>query len=295
MKWRTVLAKLQEFQTAKNELDMQASVGADTSEAQAKVNSLASEIQAMQPTIQAKVSGSFDASSIESIVASIGTITPEMLVKCGVNDTAIQNYTPENKDATVTYHLNSTAVDNYNPSNLQRTVTYNVITNGSAPKVNGTAHVDGTVNLKARAGHTFLQGDWGIKKDEVALVGELGNELIVSGNRWWTVGDRGAEFANIPRGSIVFNHKQTEEIFKNGYVTSNGGRGKAYASGNAYVTGSIGVSHANKNAASFFFATSNNLNSASDNLSKAAEKLSEAVSGYTDWVDVLFQTTRITV
>lgn len=284
----TVLAKLQEFQTAKNELDMQASVGADTSEAQAKVNSLASEIQAMQPTIQAKVSGSFDASSIESIVASIGTITPEMLVKCGVNDTAIQNYTPENKDATVTYHLNSTAVDNYNPSNLQRTVTYNVITNGSAPKVNGTAHVDGTVNLKARAGHAFSQGDWGIKKDEVALVGELGNELIVSGNRWWTVGDRGAEFANIPRGSIVFNHKQTEEIFKNGYVTSNGGRGKAYASGNAYVTGSIGVSHANKNAA-ISSSTSNNLNSASDNLSKAAEKLSEAVSGYTDWVDVLFK------
>lgn len=291
----TVLAKLQEFQTAKNELDMQASVGADTSEAQAKVNSLASEIQAMQPTIQAKVSGSFDASSIESIVASIGTITPEMLVKCGVNDTAIQNYTPENKDATVTYHLNSTAVDNYNPSNLQRTVTYNVITNGSAPKVNGTAHVDGTVNLKARAGHAFSQGDWGIKKDEVALVGELGNELIVSGNRWWTVGDRGAEFANIPRGSIVFNHKQTEEIFKNGYVTSNGGRGKAYASGNAYVTGSIGVSHANKNAA-ISSSASNNLNSASNNLSKAAsdtseaaEKLSEAVSGYTDWVDVLFK------
>ena len=291
----TVLAKLQEFQTAKNELDMQASVGADTSEAQAKVNSLASEIQAMQPTIQAKVSGSFDASSIESIVASIGTITPEMLVECGVNDTAIQNYTPENKDATVTYHLNSTAVDNYNPSNLQRTVTYNVITNGSAPKVNGTAHVDGTVNLKARAGHAFSQGDWGIKKDEVALVGELGNELIVSGNRWWTVGDRGAEFANIPRGSIVFNHKQTEEIFKNGYVTSNGGRGKAYASGNAYVTGSIGVSHANKNAA-ISSSASNNLNSASNNLSKAAsdtseaaEKLSEAVSGYTDWVDVLFK------
>lgn len=291
----TVLAKLQEFQTAKNELDMQASVGADTSEAQAKVNSLASEIQAMQPTIQAKVSGSFDASSIESIVASIGAVTPEMLVKCGVNDTAIQNYTPENKDATVTYHLNSTAVDNYNPSNLQRTVTYNVITNGSAPKVNGTAHVDGTVNLKARAGHAFSQGDWGIKKDEVALVGELGNELIVSGNRWWTVGDRGAEFANIPRGSIVFNHKQTEEIFKNGYVTSNGGRGKAYASGNAYVTGSIGVSHANKNAA-ISSSASNNLNSASNNLSKAAsdtseaaEKLSEAVSGYTDWVEVLFQ------
>ena len=291
-----VLAKLQEFQNAKNELDMQASVGADTSEAQAKVNSLASEIQAMQPTIQAKVSGSFDASSIESIVSSISAITPEMLVKCGVNDTAIQNYTPENKDATVTYHLNSTAVDNYNPSNLQRTVTYNVITNGSAPKVNGTAHVEGTAQVHRRIHKALANGEWGVQNDEVALTGEIGRELVVSGNRWWTVGDRGAEFAHIPKNAIVFNHKQTEEIFKNGYVTSNGGRGKAYASGTAYVTGSIGVNNANKNVAGLSNTTSNNLNSASNNLSKAAsdtseaaEKLSEAVSGYTDWVEVLFK------
>ena len=291
-----VLAKLQEFQNAKNELDMQASVGADTSEAQAKVNSLASEIQAMQPTIQAKVSGSFDASSIESIVSSISAITPEMLVKCGVNDTAIQNYTPENKDATVTYHLNSTAVDNYNPSNLQRTVTYNVITNGSAPKVNGTAHVEGTAQVHRRIHKALANGEWGVQNDEVALTGEIGRELVVSGNRWWTVGDRGAEFAHIPKNAIVFNHKQTEEIFKNGYVTSNGGRGKAYASGTAYVTGSIGVNNANKNVAGLSNTTSNNLNSASNNLSQAAsdtseaaEKLSEAVSGYTDWAEVLFK------
>ena len=33
---------------------------------------------------------------------------------------------------------------------------------------------------------------------------------------------------DLPRGSIVFNHKQTESLLKNGYVT---GRGKAYASG----------------------------------------------------------------
>ena len=288
----TVLAKLQEFQTAKNELDMQASVGADTSEAQAKVNSLASEIQAMQPTIQAKVSGSFDASSIESIVASIGTITPEMLVKCGVNDTAIQNYTPENKDATVTYHLNSTAVDNYNPSNLQRTVTYNVITNGSAPKVNGTAHVDGTVNLKARAGHAFAKGDWGVKKDERALVGEIGQELLVRGGKFTTIGDNGAEFVNLKRGDIIFNHLQTRDLLSKGYVNSRAKvfMGGAYASGTAFANGGFLPTPGNNyqyNGTNS--STSNNLNSASNNLSEAAEKLSEAVSGYTDWVDVLFK------
>ena len=223
-----------------------------------------------------------------------------MLVKCGVNDTAIQNYTPENKDATVTYHLNSTAVDNYNPSNLQRTVTYNVITNGSAPKVNGTAHVDGTVNLKARAGHAFSQGDWGVKKDERALVGEIGQELLVRGGKFTTIGDNGAEFVNLKRGDIIFNHLQTRDLLSKGYVNSRAKvfMGGAYTSGTALANGSGGGSFGvgGSGSKSGIAGVGSNLNSASNNLSKAAsdtseaaEKLSEAVSGYTDWVDVLFK------
>lgn len=61
-------------------------------------------------------------------------------------------------------------------------------------------------------------------------------EIVVTpDNRWHTVGDNGAEFVNIPRGSIIFNHKQTEELLSNGKVTSGGGRGRAYASGTAYA------------------------------------------------------------
>lgn len=190
----------------------------------------------MQPTIQAKVSGSFDASSIESIVASIGTITPEMLVKCGVNDTAIQNYTPENKDATVTYHLNSTAVDNYNPSNLQRTVTYNVITNGSAPKVNGTAHVDGTVNLKARAGHAFSGGSWGLKQPEKgALINELGAEIIVRNGQWFVENNGYPTITNLKKNDIVFNHEQSKALLERGYVT--GSHAKLAYEGNSHAKG----------------------------------------------------------
>jgi hypothetical protein len=36
----------------------------------------------------------------------------------------------------------------------------------------------------------------------------------------------------VKKGDIIFNHKQTEQLLKNGYVTS---RGKAYASGTAYA------------------------------------------------------------
>ena len=84
--------------------------------------------------------------------------------------------------------------------------------------VNGTAHA---------------QGSWGAPKTETSLVGELGPEILVRGNRWTTVGENGAEFTQVKKGDIIFNHKQTESLLKNGYVTS---RGKAYASGTAYVS-----------------------------------------------------------
>ena len=60
-------------------------------------------------------------------------------------------------------------------------------------------------------------------------------ELIVRGDRYFTVGDNGAEFADIKRGDIIFNHLQTKQLLSHGYVTSSGGRGKAYASGTAYA------------------------------------------------------------
>lgn len=98
--------------------------------------------------------------------------------------------------------------------------------------VNGTTHAHGT----AHAG-----GNWGAPRTETALTGELGRELIVRGDRWFTVGDNGAEFANIQKGDIIFNHKQTEELLKNGHITSRGKLkgGSAHAQGTAYAMWSV--------------------------------------------------------
>ena len=96
---------------------------------------------------------------------------------------------------------------NYNPSGVHQ--------------VNGTAHAS---------------GNWGLPTSEHnALVGELGTELVVDpqSGRYYTVGNRGAEMVDLPKGAIIFNHKQTKSLLENGYVTS---RGKAYAEGNAHVT-----------------------------------------------------------
>lgn len=116
------------------------------------------------------------------------------------------------------------------------TVTARYTTSGSlggANSLNGTAHADGTANT----GKAFKQGKWGAEESGTALMGELGPEIIVRGDKWFTVGDNGAGFYQYKKGDIIFNHLQSEELLKNGYVTSNGGRGRAFAEGTAFLEG----------------------------------------------------------
>lgn len=102
---------------------------------------------------------------------------------------------------------------------------------GGAHKVDGTAHSLGTA---------YASGNWGAKESGTSLVGELGTEIVVdpTTSTWRTVGDNGAEFVNIKKGQIVFNHRQSEELLKNGYVTSGNGRAKVI--GEAFASGSGG-------------------------------------------------------
>ena len=100
---------------------------------------------------------------------------------------------------------------------------------------NGRRYVE--ANGNANAG-----GNWGAKQSGTSLVGELGTEIIVRNNRWFTVGDNGAEFVPIRKGDIIFNHKQSRELLMNGKVTSGSGHGlpvgfSANANGNAFASG----------------------------------------------------------
>jgi DNA repair exonuclease SbcCD ATPase subunit len=76
----------------------------------------------------------------------------------------------------------------------------------------------------------------GLARAERALVGELGYEVVVNphSGKWYTVGEHGAEFVNLPKDAIVFDHQKSEELLKNGFV---GARGMAMAEGNAYNQG----------------------------------------------------------
>ena len=101
----------------------------------------------------------------------------------------------------------------------------------------GTANVSGSAHA---TGTAHKSGDWGLPRAEKgSLVGELGPEMVVNpySGRYYTVGDNGAEMVDLPKGAIIFNHLQTEQLLKNGHITSRGKMkgGSSFASGNAHA------------------------------------------------------------
>lgn len=86
------------------------------------------------------------------------------------------------------------------------TVTANHISSGQKtfdlPMYSGSALSSHRVSGSAKA-----QGDWGVKQGGRTLVGELGEETIIRGSKYFTVGNNGAEFVNLRPNDIVLNHK----------------------------------------------------------------------------------------
>lgn len=69
------------------------------------------------------------------------------------------------------------------------------------------------------------------------LMGELGPEMVVSNGRYFMVGQNGAEFVNLDKDAIVFNHLQTRQLMSTGLTSrgtayTNEKNATAYAKGN---------------------------------------------------------------
>ena len=297
-----VLSKIQEYQSAVQELSVQnelklQGVSIDTSAAQEKVNTLAEEIRGINPDITAKLN--IDTTSVQTINASLQGMTPEILVKAGVDSTAIANYTPAEKESKVRFKVDSSAVDAWDPpdktakleytittigtlpGNRERTLTYNIRTNGNVPEVNGTAHANGSTVKSYRFnnwhGQANASGNWGIREGGTSLVGELGQEILVRGSEFHTIGDNGAEFIQTRPGDIIFNHKQTEALLKNGYVTSRGKMigSNANVNGSAYSSGSGGLGRPSRPSYGMDDSYASNNSSPKSSSSKSSSKSSE--------------------
>ena len=298
------LSLLQQFQEAQNSVELQTSVGADTSEAQGKVDSLVGEIQGLSPEIKAQLN--IDTTSADTITASLQALNPEIMVKAGVDSSAVDAYAAEEKQSSgkVTWDNETGAVDAFAAqvhrssgivswgnetsrvkTHFTATGTVNW-TNTTPPKsgdnsANGTAHAAGSAQYNHLSGHAQASGNWATKTGGTTLVGELGREIVVNPatGTWNTVGDNGAEFVNIPAGSIVFNHLQTEALLDRGFINS---RGLAQASGSAMVRGGIPVKQASIASKHTTYSGSKSPSNTDKAVAQAAKDSSSAAKSVTD-------------
>ena len=291
------IALFQEFQTAKEQLEKTQALGLDTSQAQANLDSVTQKIQGLDQSVTTILN--VDTSSVDNIQRSISNLTCQMLVDVGIDDKAIIGFQSEEHDAKgkVTWDNDTAAVDAYSAARKAANGTvkwYNDITlvktkftatgtinwtnSGGGHDVNGTAHAGGT----ARVG-----GNWGTAPGGETLVGELGQEIVVDPRTgmWYTVGDSGAEFVNIPKNAIVFNHQQSKALLENGYVA---GRATALAWGTAAVTGGIKVSQAQKSSAynAPVKSKSSSGNTSKKNYNKSNDKNTKDFEETFDWVEI---------
>lgn len=137
----------------------------------------------------------------------------------------------------------------------------------------GSAHAYGNIGLP----HAERQ----------SLVGELGPELVVDPAKgiYKTVGDRGPEMIDLPKGSIIFNHLQTRDLLKNGSTKM---RGTALATGNAYANSSIGlwnpsykITNGNVNTDTSYVS-----NTSTKKTENALEDLLDSYSKLFDWIEI---------
>ncbi len=163
----------------------------------------------------------------------------------------------------------------------------NNVNNGSYTISTGYAKINSRRGgLTSYTGTAHNSGNWGLPSSERdALLGELGAELVVDPRtgKYYTVGDHGAELVDLPKGAIIFNHKQTEELLKNGKIDT---RGRALAEGNAHA----GVGSATFNMKKFDYATAVAAavgSAATSATASVAKEIAEEVKDVAEAVDEL--------
>lgn len=218
-------------QLAYNLNSLKATPGVDTSqieEAETKLQSALSQFSGNHQAIAAdlQITGQENLDAVATKLTNLNAT--QTLITLGVDSSQIDGYQPTDKQQNVKARLDKSEVETWTPSDKQfnvnailnkgnvdtwvpaRRTQYVDVVKVGGDSVNGNAHVSGNANANGNArksiwnkGKAFAHGVWGAAKSGVSLVGELGEELIVRGNNWFTVGSGGAEMRQIKKGDII--------------------------------------------------------------------------------------------
>ena len=265
------ISKLQEYQTAVNNLNAQtelqkAGVQIDTSDAQAKVQQLASQIQGINAETKAKLGldtsefnaalssvtntkinvkagVNLDTSSLGTIQSTISAISPKMLVKAGVDKSQVDGYQPSDKNSKVKYKVDSSAVDAFKPANKNATVTYSVVVTGQG-NIPGDKTRTLTYNIKTNGSVSPANGT----AHSLGTAHAKGTTNVSSNGNWGLRKDEPRALVNELKPEIIV--RDGEPFIVNGGdpaftslkkddIVFNGEQSEALLK-NGYVTGSHG-------------------------------------------------------
>lgn len=307
---------LQNFVKYSNDLEIQTSLGLDTTETQKKLKGEIKALNKLDPKVKTKlkldkdsvttafknISGTkikagveLNQDDIDTVNTAINSIKSKNL-KIKSNSKAITKDLKEIKDYKIgdkSFKVSISGATNVISQLSQINTLLDTLSNGSITITTDSKTKNNKSKGKAKAkGSAYSTGNWGTKDSGVGLFGELGREILVDSESgtWKTVGDNGAEFVKYNKGSIVFNHKQTEQLLGTGKT----GRGKSFASGTAFANGGFGgggirnniTTHSvNKN--NDYKSNSNKSNSKSKtSTSKTSDKTAKDTKETFDWIEI---------
>lgn len=265
------IALLQEYQTAVNNLNAQnelgkAGVDIDTTEAQQKVQDLASKIQGLDGNTKASLSldtsevqsalttltetkvnvnagVNLDTAALGTIQSSISAITPQMLVNAKVDKTLVDGYDPEDKDAKVKFTAEHSDVDAYKPSNKNAKVNYTVHVSG-LENLPGNKERNLTYNVKTNGSVSPANGT----AHSIGTAHAAGTTNVSSNKNWGLKQNEPHALVNELKPEIIVRDGQPFIVndgdpaftsLKQGDIVFNGEQSEALLK-NGYVTGSHG-------------------------------------------------------
>ena len=229
------------------------------SDALSKIQDVVGTAEASPATIQAKLdSGDLD-SEVAGIKTAIEAIKPTVWAEVGLSEESLSSLTQEgtisytytttnelpdheNKDAEISYtYITTNSLPDH--GNKTATITYKYTTVGKKPTspAAGTAYTRGTTG-SFTTGSAFKSGSWGLRSSGIGLGGEMAPEILVRDGKYTLLGEHGAEFFRYKKNDIIFNARQTEELFKYGGIKGAKPRGHMFGAGSAFIAGSTGKS-----------------------------------------------------
>lgn len=310
---QTVLAVLQSYISAKQQLEQAETLGIDTTDAETHLANVTTQLQNLQDQGELTKIGIDAEIDTDKFKEQLANLNPDSFLKdsdtsikvdadMSAYDKALNNAVSKASKQTAKIKVQAKLSENFH-ANLQSILnsqSFNVKVNASASGTTTTSHGNTKTRKtvmfgKASGTNAYNNGvrNGQIAYDQQALVGEVAPELLVRNGQAQLIGKRGAEFMNLKKGDVIFNHIDTEKLL-NGI---GGIRGKLIGGG--FVNGTL-LSHAyskstgskttviggtNSNWTNRHNSSGSSSNSSGSNDSSAQDKADE-FSETLDWIEV---------